>query len=38
MLHCEQAGEFLISQPFHLVGIGNGASIAAAFLKKYGLS
>lgn len=33
--HAEEAGDFLLSRPFHLVGIGNGACIAAAFCQKY---
>ena len=36
--HAEKGGEILLTNPFHLVGIGNGASIAAAFVQKYGRS
>jgi pimeloyl-ACP methyl ester carboxylesterase len=31
----EESGDFLVSRPFHIVGIGNGACIAAAFCQKY---
>jgi hypothetical protein len=31
----EDAGDFLLSRPFHILGIGNGACIAAAFCQKY---
>jgi pimeloyl-ACP methyl ester carboxylesterase len=31
----EAAGDVLLSGPFHLVGIGNGAAVAAAFLQQY---
>lgn len=34
--HTEKTGEFLPFSPFHLVGIGNGACIAAAFAQRYG--
>jgi pimeloyl-ACP methyl ester carboxylesterase len=34
--HTEEEGDLLLTNPFHLVGIGNGASIAAAFALKYG--
>ena len=36
--YAEENGDFLLTRPFHLVGIGNGACIAAAFLKKHGQS
>lgn len=29
LMHAEEEGEILLSCPFHLVGIGNGACIAA---------
>eukprot|EP01038_Epipyxis_sp_PR26KG_P011234 gene11234-15074_t len=32
----ESSGDILLSCPFHVVGIGNGACIAAAFMQKYG--
>jgi pimeloyl-ACP methyl ester carboxylesterase len=31
----EAAGDILLSKPFHLVGIGNGSCIAAAFCQRY---
>lgn len=31
----EKEGDFLLTRPFHLVGIGNGSNIAVAFLQKY---
>jgi pimeloyl-ACP methyl ester carboxylesterase len=34
--HAEGEGDILLTNPFHLVGIGNGAAIAAAFALKYG--
>ena len=34
--HAEQNGDILLTNPFHLVGIGNGASIASAFALRYG--
>lgn len=34
--HAEQVGDLLLSCPFHLVGIGNGAAIAGSFVQKYG--
>ena len=34
--HAEENGEILLTNPFHLVGIGNGASIAAAFALRWG--
>jgi pimeloyl-ACP methyl ester carboxylesterase len=36
LLHAEDAGELLLSKPFHLVGVGNGACIAAAFCQRWG--
>lgn len=35
LLHAEAAGDILLSKPFHLVGMGNGACIAAAFCQRY---
>lgn len=32
----EDNGDMLLSNPFHLVGIGNGACIAAAFCQRWG--
>jgi len=32
----EQQGDFLLTNPFHLVGIGNGACIAASFCQRWG--
>lgn len=34
--HAEESGDFLLTNPFHLVGIGNGAPIAAAFALRWG--
>jgi pimeloyl-ACP methyl ester carboxylesterase len=34
--HAEEEGEILLSSPFHLVGIGNGATIAGAFSQRWG--
>jgi pimeloyl-ACP methyl ester carboxylesterase len=34
--HTEAAGEILLSTPFHLVGMGNGACVAAAFAQRWG--
>ena len=34
--HAENNGDILLTNPFHLIGIGNGASIAAAFALRYG--
>lgn len=34
--HAETTGEFLSFSTFHIVGIGNGACIAAAFVQRYG--
>ncbi|RYH28338.1 hypothetical protein EON65_12485 [archaeon] len=31
----ESSGDILLSRPFHLVGIGNGACVAAAFCQRY---
>jgi len=36
LLSAEQQGDFLLTNPFHLVGIGNGACIAAAFCQRWG--
>lgn len=36
LLHAEEEGALLLSSPFHLVGFGNGASIAAAFCQRWG--
>lgn len=36
--YAEENGDFLLTRPFHLVGIGNGACIAASFLEKHGQS
>ena len=36
LLHTEKTGDFVLFSPFHIVGIGNGACIAAAFVAKYG--
>lgn len=32
----EDSGDLLLTNPFHLVGIGNGACIAAAFCQRWG--
>ncbi|CAM9255759.1 unnamed protein product, partial [Ectocarpus fasciculatus] len=32
----EQRGDFLLTNPFHVVGFGNGAAIAAAFAQRWG--
>ena len=32
----ESQGDFLLSNPFHVVGFGNGACIAAAFTQRWG--
>ena len=32
----ESQGDLLLSNPFHLVGFGNGACIAAAFAQRWG--
>lgn len=32
----EQSGDMLLTSPFHLVGIGNGAAIAASFAQRWG--
>jgi pimeloyl-ACP methyl ester carboxylesterase len=34
--HVEDEGDMLLANPFHIVGIGNGANIAAAFCQRYG--
>uniref|UniRef100_A0A7S3MBB9 SAM domain-containing protein n=1 Tax=Spumella elongata TaxID=89044 RepID=A0A7S3MBB9_9STRA len=34
--HAEEEGDILLTNPFHLVGIGNGACIAAAFCQRWG--
>ena len=34
--HAEEDGDILLTAPFHLVGIGNGACIAAAFCQRWG--
>lgn len=34
--HAEEDGDVLLTSPFHLVGIGNGASIAASFCQRWG--
>ena len=34
--HAEEDGDILLTNPFHLVGIGNGSSIAASFCQKWG--
>lgn len=34
--HVEAHGEMLLSSPFHVVGFGFGASLAAAFAGRYG--
>ena len=34
--HAEENGDILLTNPFHLVGIGNGAAIAAAFAQRFG--
>jgi alpha-beta hydrolase superfamily lysophospholipase len=34
--NAEENGDMLLSNPFHLVGIGNGACIAAAFCQRWG--
>jgi hypothetical protein len=34
--HAEEDGDVLLTNPFHLVGIGNGASIAASFCQRWG--
>lgn len=34
--HAEMEGDILLSSPFHIVGIGNGAAIAAAFCQRWG--
>lgn len=34
--YLEAAGDIMISNPFHLVGIGNGACIASAFAQRWG--
>lgn len=36
LMYAEESGDILLSKPFHLVGIGNGACIAAAFAQRYG--
>ena len=36
MQFVESQGDFLLSNPFHLVGFGNGACIAAAFAQRWG--
>eukprot|EP00981_Chlorochromonas_danica_P008761 scaffold2312_cov165-Ochromonas_danica.AAC.1 len=33
--HAEQDGDILMARPFHLVGMGLGASIAASFIQRY---
>lgn len=38
LMHVDSSGQMLLASPFHLVGIGNGASIAMAFCHKYGAS
>ena len=35
LLHANNAGDILLSKPFHILGIGNGACIAASFLQKW---
>ena len=34
--YVESQGDFLLSNPFHVVGFGNGACIGAAFVQRYG--
>ena len=34
--HVEACGEMLLTSPFHMLGIGNGLSLAAAFANRYG--
>jgi pimeloyl-ACP methyl ester carboxylesterase len=34
--YAEENGDILLTNPFHIVGIGNGACIAAAFLERWG--
>ena len=34
--HIDSEGEMLLGNPFHLVGLGNGSTVAAAFLQRYG--
>jgi len=34
--HAEAHGDVLLSNPFHLVGFGNGAAVAAAFCQRWG--
>jgi pimeloyl-ACP methyl ester carboxylesterase len=36
--HAEENGDILLTNNFHLVGFGNGACIATAFLQKWGKS
>lgn len=34
--HVEACGEMLLTSPFHMLGIGNGVTLAAAFANRYG--
>lgn len=38
LLYAEEEGDILLSSPFHLVAVGNGAAIAAAFCQRWGSS
>ena len=38
LFFAEENGDFLLTRPFYLVGIGNGACIASAFLQRHGQS
>jgi hypothetical protein len=35
LCYSEESGDFLLSRPFHILAIGNGACIATAFCQKY---